>query len=177
MTRLLEADPLPGYPPEIGRWLWAMEELRRRTLRLVEGLEPRVLDWQGPEDDENAIGSLLYHIALVEMSWLFLDLEERGFPEEVRAYFPHPMDTDGRLTPVPGVALADHLARLERSRRVFLDAFRTMTVADWDRRRAPKDTGYEVTPAWAVFHLVEHEAGHAAQISSLRKRAERILGV
>ena len=59
-----------GYVPEIGRWLWAMNEVRRRTLRLVDALDQRVLDWEGPDGRENAIGTLLYHIALVEMSWV-----------------------------------------------------------------------------------------------------------
>lgn len=30
-------------------------------------------------------------------------------------------------------------------------------------------------PEWAAFHLVEHEAGHAFQISSLRARGTRML--
>jgi len=61
--RMLQIDPLPGYEPEVGRWLWALEEVRRRTLRLVEGLDQRTLDWEGPDGRENAIGSLLYHIS------------------------------------------------------------------------------------------------------------------
>jgi hypothetical protein len=26
---------------------------------------------------------------------------------------------------------------------------------------------YKVTPAWVVYHLLEHEAGHVYQISSI----------
>ena len=74
---------------------------------------------------------------------------------------------------VLGVPLADHLGRLERSRAIFLDAFRGMSLDDWRRLRAPGDVDYHVTPEWAVFHLVEHEAGHAFQISALKARSAR----
>lgn len=86
-------------------------------------------------------------------------------------------DAKGRLTSVLGVPLADHLARLERSRVIFLDAFRSMSLDEWRRiRKPPDDVDYEVSPQWAVFHLVEHEAGHAFQVSSLKARSTRLFG-
>jgi uncharacterized damage-inducible protein DinB len=135
-----------------------------------------VLDWEGPARNENAIGSLLYHIALVEMSWLFFDILEQDFPPAVKAEFPHPMSSEGRITSVLQVPLADHLKRLGSSRSTLLEAFRGMSLADWGRSRSPEGDDYTVTPAWAVFHLVEHEASHTGQINSLKKRAERIMG-
>src|SRR5438874_7741466 len=42
----LRGQPLPGYAPEIGIWLWALQQVRRRTLRLIEGLGQRTLDWK-----------------------------------------------------------------------------------------------------------------------------------
>jgi uncharacterized damage-inducible protein DinB len=164
---------LPGYEPEVGRWLWSMEEVRRRTLDSVKGLDQQTLDWEGPDDQENAIGSLLYHIALVEMSWLYMDILEQDLPPPVKADFPHDMASQGRVTRVPSVPLAGHLERLNRSRGVFLEAFRSMSLDDWGRLRSPGNVDYKVTPAWAVFHLVEHEAGHAAQIGALKARAAR----
>lgn len=173
MSRVFQISALPGYEPDIGRWLWALEAVRRRTLDVVNGLDQRTLDWEGPDGRENAIGSLLYHIALVEMSWLFMDIQERDFPASVKADFPHEMATEGRITPVTSVPLAEHVGRLTRSRSVFLEAFRGMSLDDWERLRSPEDAGYTVTPAWAVFHLVEHEAAHAAQISATKARAAR----
>lgn len=166
---------LPGYEPEVGRWLWAMQEVRRRTLTLAEGLDQAALDWRGPDGRENAIGTLLYHIALVETSWLFLDILEEEFPASVKRDFPFDMGSvEGGLTPVPGVSLDEHVGRLERSRAHFLDAFLGMTLDDWRRTRSPEGVGYDVTPAWAVFHLVAHEASHAGQIGSLKARRRRV---
>lgn len=174
--KTLVVKALPEYAPEIGRWLWAMNEVRGRTLRLVEGLDQRILDWEGPDGRENAIGTLLYHIAAVEMGWLFIDIKEGDLPPHVKQDFPFNIATKGRLTPVLQTPLDEHLRRLESSRKIFLDSLKDMSIEDWRRFRQPVDEDYAVTPEWAVFHLVEHEAGHAFQISSLKARARRLFG-
>ncbi len=181
MVETLAIAPLEGYVPEIGRWMWAMSEVRRRTLRLVEGLDQRTLDWEGPDGRENAIGSLLYHIAMVEMGWLYRDVMGReDLPPALKPDFPFKMtEVDRHLTRVLGVPLPKHVARLSRSREVFLEELRAISIDDWRRLRRPPDfatVNYELTPEWAVFHLVEHEAGHAFQISSLKARARRSFG-
>ena len=181
MGETLAVSGLEGYAPEIGRWMWALQEVRRRTLRLVKDLDERILDWEGPDGRENAIGSLLYHIALVEMSWLYGDVMQRDdLPSTLKPDFPFGMqEADGHLTRVLGVPLAAHVARLNRSREVFLQEFRAISPDEWRRLRRPHDfekVNYEVTPEWAVFHLVEHEAGHAFQISALKARARRFFG-
>lgn len=176
MGEVLEVTALSGYADAIGRWLWAMQAVRRKTLALVEGLDPATLDWQGPDGGDNAISSLLYHIALVEMSWLFMDVRGEELPPSVKSDFPYDMGSAQKgLTPVLGVSLDEHLVRLARSRSVFLGALREMTLDDWRRLRSPEDEDYQVAPEWAVFHLVEHEAGHAYQISSIKRRATRFL--
>lgn len=170
--------PLPGYDPAVGPWLWALEEVRRRTMRLVDGLDQRTVDWEGPDERENAIGTLLYHIALVEMSWLFEDILLRpDLPAHVKPDFPYPSrGPDKRLTPVLGEPLQSHMDRLARSRKVFLETIKELPAAEWRRLRGPGRGDSAVTPEWAVFHLVEHEAGHAFQISSLKARAGRRFG-
>jgi hypothetical protein len=57
-------------------WLWALQDVRRRyKLRLDQDLDPRLVEWEGPDGQENAIESLLYHIALVELGWHYGDLK------------------------------------------------------------------------------------------------------
>jgi hypothetical protein len=41
------------------------------------------------------------------------------------------------------------------------------------RPRTPPNEDYEGTPEWVLFHLVEHESGHAFPISALKSRAGR----
>ncbi len=174
MRETLAVKPLEGYPPEIGVWLWAMEETRKKTKAYVEGIDQNIVDWAGPEGNENSIGTLLYHLASVEMGWLHFDTLEQPerFPEKD---FPFEPFTGGRITPVTGVSLDDHLARLNKSRAIFLERIKEISLADWSKLRSPEDEDYDVSPAWMVFHLVEHEAGHAAQIGVMKKRAHAAL--
>ena len=41
MVERYEVSPLPGYDPARGRWLWAMQVARARTLGLVRGVDQR----------------------------------------------------------------------------------------------------------------------------------------
>ncbi len=175
MRETLAVKPLEGYPPEIGVWLWAMAEARKKTKAYVGGIDQNIVDWAGPEGNENSIGTLLYHIAAVELGWLHFDVLEQPerFPE---ADFPFEMFSESRITPVMGVSLDDHLARLDRSRAIFLERIKEISLADWSKLRSPEGEDYDVSPAWMVFHLVEHEAGHAAQIGVMKKRARAAVG-
>lgn len=175
MITYLKIDPVAASNPEIGRWLWGLEEVRKRTLRLVSEIEQPLLNWRGSDGGENSISSLLYHIALVEMSWLYLDLLQQEFPPEVSDIFPFPMaDEAGKVSHVAGMTLADHLQRLKATREIALSIYQKMDLEEWRRLRPPvNDQSYETTPEWAVFHLIEHEAGHAFQISSLKARWHR----
>jgi hypothetical protein len=176
MKRQLQVTPLDGYPSDIGRWLWALEDARRITRRAVEGLDVATLDWRGPEGNENSIGSLLYHVAGVEVGWLFIDILRREFPDEVKADLPFELWTDGVLTHVGGVPFEEHLGRLERTRAVFLEHVRAFDPMSFRELQAPAGEEYEVNLEWVVYHLVEHEVGHAYQMRSLRRRAGLHLG-
>ncbi|HYF80956.1 MAG TPA: DinB family protein [Symbiobacteriaceae bacterium] len=177
MREVLQVRPLSGYPDEIGRWLWAMRAVRGKTLWVVEGLDQAALDWEGPDGRENSIGSLLYHIAGVEIGWLYTDILGQKFPPEVERELPFDRwTTEGGMGRVTNASLADHMGRLERIRSIFLDTLSGMTLDDWRRLRSPEGENYDVTPEWAIFHLVEHEAGHTAQISSLKRRARHFFG-
>lgn len=173
--KFLQIVPLPVADPEIGRWLWALEETRKRTLNLSRGLGQNILDWEGPDGLENSIGSLLFHLALIEMDWLFRDLLGREIPPEVLREFPNTQDREaGRLVRVPGISFERHEARLLSTRQVFLAEFKEMPPSRWRHLCQPVDRpDYECTPEWVVFHLVEHEAGHAHQISALLTRARK----
>lgn len=180
MVDQLEVIPLGGYPPEIGRWLWALQEVRQRTMRLIHDLDHRAIDWEGPDGLENAIGSLLYHIAGVEMDWLHLDIKGlTELPAAVKGDFPFAgTEPDGRrLKRVLGVPLSEHIGRLSRSREFLLREFIEISAEDWRTLRPDPLAGkYQVSPEWVVYHLVEHEAGHGSQISSLKSRYARMMG-
>jgi uncharacterized damage-inducible protein DinB len=170
--RTLVMELEAGYAPEIAPWLWAIEDARRRTLAALEGIAPQLLDWTPPAG-ENAIGTLLYHIAAIEADWLYVDvLEQSDFPPEATALFPLDVrGTNGRLIPCPGLTLAEHLTRFEATRALLLATFRVMSPAEFRRARHLRD--YNVTPEWVLHHLLQHEAEHRGEIGMIRALAER----
>lgn len=163
---------LPGYPPEMGRWLWALEDTRRRTKQAVEGIAQATLDWQG---GGNGIGSLLYHIAAVELDWLYADTLAQEFPGNFRDWFPHDVrDQAERLVVVVGESLEHHLKRLDWVQGLLLEAFKKMSLEEFRRPKTLSDPERQVSPEWVLYHLIRHEATHQGQILMLRTQMKAV---
>jgi DinB superfamily len=163
----LSLDESAARHPEVARWLSAMVDARMRTLEHVEGLGEELID-RLPLGHDNTIGSLLYHIAAIEADWLFEDVlgpeSGRHFPEEL---FPFPVrDGEGRLWPVRGLTLVQHLDRLAGVRTLMVQALEAIDGEEFHRARQRPD--YDVAPDWVVHHLLQHEAEHRAQIWAVR---------
>jgi hypothetical protein len=175
-----DIDRLGTYPeaavPEVGQWLWGMQAVRRGLLNTLDRIEKagfgqQFLDWRGPDGNDNSVGTLLYHVAGVEMGWLYCDMLMTGFPDEVQAWFPlDDRDETGRLRFIPGLGFEEHRTRLARTRERFLEVVAGLSLEDWRRLREPEGEDYAVTPGWIVFHLLEHEAGHLYEIRRLVRK-------
>jgi len=152
---------------EVGRWLAALEDGRRDTLRELEGVTDAMVD-RRVTDELNTIGTLLYHVALIEADWLFDDVfDDLGaWPSDLLPFGDR--DPKGTLTEVRGDPLATHLERLAAVRAVLLERMRPMTVEDFHAPRARQD--YDVSPAWVLHHLLQHEAEHRAHVAWVRDR-------
>ena len=159
--------PVPASHSELGRLLWMLEDTRARTLAVVHDLDQGTLDWTAPGVD-NSIGSLLYHIALIEADYLYADILGVDYPAWLEEAFPWPdRDQAGHLSDVTGVPLADHLARLERVRGEFLVLIAPLTAEEMSASRFLPETDYEISPAWTLHHLMQHEAEHCGQITAI----------
>jgi uncharacterized damage-inducible protein DinB len=164
----LALDPGTG-DPEVGRWLAAMDDARSRTLQGLEGLPGRAVDWT-PPGGGNSVGTLLYHLALIEADWLFEEILEGKGPAWPGELFPFEVrEVDGTLTPVRGLTLAQHLERLQAVRRLLVEGVGPMSSAELHRVRSLE--AYDVAPDWVLHHLLQHEAEHRAQMWSLRVAA------
>lgn len=169
--KALMIQPLPGYEPEIGRLLWCLEDVREKLVSKLSGISQNELDRK--PDERQSIGSLLYHIAIIEADWLYEEVLVRDWDPEVAALFPFSHRTDDdELMHVEGQSLEEHFYRLQKVREVFLSYFRSMNIEDWRRPRILKQ--YDVTPEWVVYHLIEHEAHHRGQIFQLLRRLQAV---
>lgn len=167
----LVIEPLPGFQPEVGRAMWMVEDARQRTRRALKGLNPAHVDYQATPDG-HTISTLMYHIAAIELDWLYAEVLMTNWSDETAALLPHGVrDENGRLTHITGYTLDDLWRRLEHVRKLLLDTFKTMTVDDFRRQRELPD--YDVTPEWVLHHLCQHEAEHRDELIALRQTAER----
>jgi hypothetical protein len=162
----LVLDPIAD-DPEVGRWLAALEDGRRDTLRELERVTPEMVDWY-PDAPLNSIGSLLYHIALIEADWVATEILELTEDDpELSRLLPWPdRDASGHLMRVDGQSLDAHLERLTGVRQFVLDHLRPMANDDFHRVRQLEP--YDVAPDWAVHHIIQHEAEHRSHIAWLR---------
>lgn len=153
--------------PEVGRWLAALEDARRDTIRELSDVTPQMLDWL-PDAPLNSIGTLLYHIALIETSWLLDDIfEGEPSPEWLRALLPFTdRDGSGRLIQVDRVPIEIHLERLRTIRQYLLERLRPMSNDNLHRVRHLES--YDAAPDWVLHHLLQHEAEHRSHIAWLR---------
>lgn len=161
----LVVSSLTGYEEEIGRWLWCLEDVRRTLITELTGIRQDLLDKKLGE--RHTIGTLLYHIALIEADWLYVEVLGTDWDPEISSLFPLECRIGGKLTHFEGESLEQHFYRLTKVREVFLSYFRSMDLNDWRKPRVLEQ--YEVTPEWVVYHLVEHESHHRGQIFQLLK--------
>jgi uncharacterized damage-inducible protein DinB len=167
----LVIEPLLGYEPEIGLLLGMLEETRGRTKKWLAGLTDDELEWT-PGPGLNSIGTILYHLALIEADWLYAEALEQAYPPEATALFPDDVRDDaGRLTVSRRESLQEHVDRLDAVRAMVLAAFRDMSLAEFRRVRVLPE--YDVTPGFVLHHLMQHEAEHRGEIGMLRALAAR----
>ena len=161
-----------GDDPEVGLWLAALEDGRAETLKELERVTPEMVDWY-PDAPLTSIGSLLYHVALIEAAWVVEEILERDDePGALAALLPWP-DREGpgeggerHLSRIDGQSLEAHRHRLAAVRTWTLDQLRPMTNEDFHRVRSFE--GYDAAPNWVLHHLLQHEAEHRSHISWLR---------
>jgi uncharacterized damage-inducible protein DinB len=169
---VLTLGPIAGAG-EVDRWLAAMQDGRRDTLREVDGVTDDIIDLH-PPGAENSIGTTLYHVALIEADWLVDDILGTHLGDsELAPLFPvaH-RDDRGILSHIAGEPLSAHLARLAEVRAFLLEQLRPMPAEDFHAPRARPD--YDVSPAWVVHHLLQHEAEHRSEIGWLKRQLVRI---
>jgi len=165
--------PLSGYARDVGIWLSALQDTRERTVRILEEIEPQWLDFMPPDGGES-IGTILYHLAAIEASWLYEEILELPFPPEIESLLPYDVrNGNGKLTPV-SESMQKHLERLNQVRKHLLDELSKITTDDFEKVRSLPE--YDVSPLYVVHHLMQHEAEHRSQMDALAMMAKKVIG-
>ena len=160
------------YPHElhaISAFLFSMmDRTRSRLLRVVEGLTDEVIDYSPDLERIETIGTLLLHIAAVEWSWIFEDIdgEEMDYEKWKHAFALR----EENLPQLTKQGLQFYIDRLIEVRsEVFV---RLRNLDDSNLHTLVEVGNAEVSIEWILFHLLEHEAMHIGQISILKRLAK-----
>ncbi len=174
--RHVTCDPVPGYSPQIGRYVAQLTEVRADLVHELDGLTLAQLDWH-PDDQTESIGTLLLHIDSVEWSWIHQDIfgaSDDAYPGN----WAEAMPIRVKEPQVQGRPLAAYLAQLAATRARTLAVLQGFTDADLPRLvgeaepspgQEPRSTLYTID--WIIWHIIEHEATHVGQVELLRRLA------
>ncbi len=151
--------------------LAALKETRWRLSEALKGVTDDLVD-RTPPSGGSSIGSVLYHIALIEADWVIADIlgtQDTDWPREL---FPlEDRDATGALVSYTGETIAQHMSRLEAVRKLLVDAIGPMSAEELHQLRERE--AYDLSAAWALHHLMQHEAEHRSQIGAVREALER----
>ncbi|HMA37835.1 MAG TPA: DinB family protein [Chloroflexia bacterium] len=174
--RITTCDPVAGFPPQIGRYVAQLTEVRADLKHEVAGLTVAQLDWH-PDAQTESIGTLLLHLDAVEWSWMHEDLlgaAAAAYPGQ----WPEAMPIRRGVPQVSGRPVEHYLQQLDATREQTLQILRDFADADLARLvgEAEPPPGVEkrselYTVDWIIWHVIEHEATHVGQIELLRRLA------
>jgi uncharacterized damage-inducible protein DinB len=147
---------------------------RERTKLILLEVRDELLDWM-PADGGSSIGSILYHLAAIELSYLYEEILGSGWSAELATLLPFDIsNSEGNLTVVESETLEENLGRLDASRDKLLSALEGITEEDL---RRPRKIGSQLIATDRVLHhLMQHKAEHRGQIGEILHMAKLILG-
>jgi uncharacterized damage-inducible protein DinB len=178
--------PAEGFRSREAASFYAQLEDQARILReSVQGMTPEELEWQ-PERGMNTVGMLLAHNAIVDVFWTQLAILGLTETDSLPA-IGISMDDDGMpLAPdaegpanLEGKPLAFYEDLLTRGRAFVKEAWSKVSDADMDKqitRERPDGSQRLLSVRWAMYHILEHYAGHRGQVQLLRHLYKATVG-
>ncbi len=141
-----------------------LEKVRERLLKRVKGLRIKDLDYTPDEKNVESIGTLLLHIAAIEWSWIYEDMDGQEMDyEEWKLAF----SLREEIPQIKGRKLKFYLDKLDHVRQQVKERLTRIDDTELDLL---VDIGHAaVSIEWILFHLIEHEAMHIGQISVLQR--------
>ncbi|RMG30177.1 MAG: DinB family protein [Methanobacteriota archaeon] len=141
-----------------------LQDTRNYLLKEIEGITQDELDFSPDPARIETVGTMLFHIADVENSWIFEHIagEEIDF-EKWKYAFPLRIGIPQRI----GKPLEFYLETLKEVRLNVLEFLEQFDETDLDRMFESKMGS--TTLEWALFHIHRHEQHHVGQINLLRR--------
>ena len=159
-----------GLSSKVAHWNSLFHETRERLLLIVNELDAKALDFTIDERKVETIGTLLFHIAAIEWSWIFEDIDglELDYEEWKEAFALRPQ------VDVPQIKGKNKQFYLEKLQEVREQVYqRLQEFEDNDLERIVESEGNKYSIEWILFHILEHETMHIGQILLLKRFYEK----
>ncbi|MHA2423507.1 MAG: DinB family protein [Candidatus Thorarchaeota archaeon] len=150
--------------PRLAQINGMLQKVRERLLKRIEGLTKKDLDFTPDESSVETIGTLLLHIAAVEWSWIFEDMDGLEMDYEK---WKHAFPLREEIPQIKGKSLKFYKDRLTEVRDEVLE--RISELSDSELGHLVELDQAVVSIEWILFHIIEHEAMHIGQISMLKR--------
>ncbi|MBC6973122.1 DinB family protein [Bacillus sp. Xin] len=139
----------------------------KRLRNLVEGVGKDELHYKGPFNDENSIGQLLQHLAVVDLHWVYR-LKGEQIPAFLQRKYGPMLDDKGELPNIKKGSLQELMQDYQNVQNMFYDECMKLTEVDLTRE-VYYENGQTATIRWGIWHIADHNRYHQAHISRLRK--------
>lgn len=152
--------------PKIAKLYAMLSETRERLLEQIKDISQEQLDFSPSITKIETIGTLLFHIAAIEFSYIFEDIYEEQWDQEEWKYS---LALREQLDPpqMTGKPISFYLDKLSEIReRVYS---KVLEWTDKDLDRVVKSGKREVTINWILYHINYHESVHIGQINFLKR--------
>ncbi|PEY29021.1 hypothetical protein CN354_27155 [Bacillus cereus] len=138
-----------------------------RLINLVESVEKEELYYKGPANDENSIGQLLQHLAVVDLHWVFR-LKGVQVPKLLQEKYGPMLDEKGELPNIQKDSLQELMQDYQDVQNMFYNECIKLIETDLTRE-VYYEKGETATIRWGIWHIADHSRYHQAHISRLRK--------
>lgn len=147
----------------------------KRLIDLVEGVEKEELCYKGPANDENSIGQLLQHLAVVDLHWVYR-LKGEQIPAFLQEKYGPMLDEKGELPNIKKGSLQGLMQDYQDIQKMFYGECMKLTEVDLTSE-VYYEKGQTVTIRWGIWHIADHNRYHQAHISRLRKLYQQEINV
>jgi uncharacterized damage-inducible protein DinB len=158
--------PKNHVPGSLGLLFGEMEEVRRLLLKEIKGISQEILDYTPDINTFETIGTMLFHVADVENSWIFehvdgeqLDYEKWKYAFGIREKLDPPQ--------LIGKSINYYHDILNDVREKVRE--RLMDFNEGDEKNITSSSLGKTSLGWALFHIHQHESHHIGQISLIKR--------
>ncbi|MGD6892008.1 DinB family protein [Bacillus mobilis] len=139
----------------------------KRLQKLVEGTDEKELSYKGSENNENSIGQLLQHLAVVDLHWVYR-LKGEEVPRTLNNIYGPMLNEAGKLPSLRQQTLQQLMQDYDAVQRMIYEECMKLTENDLTRE-VFYEKGETATIRWGIWHIADHNRYHQAHISQLRK--------